>query len=125
LRKMFGIPDSNNLDSAEVKFEVGYWRKANHIHTWFVKNVQDGEDKCDSYPVSKKQLLELKKQCLIVIKDKKKSDEILPTSEGFFFGGTEYDEFYFEELQRTAEMIDRCLNFDKDDEWGFEYRSSW
>ena len=24
--------------------EVGYWRKANQIHRWFVENVQKGED---------------------------------------------------------------------------------
>ena len=26
--------------------QVGYWRKANQIHNWFVENVQDGEDDC-------------------------------------------------------------------------------
>ena len=26
--------------------EVGYWRKANAIHKWFVDNVQDGNDDC-------------------------------------------------------------------------------
>lgn len=27
--------------------EIGYWRKANHIHKWFVDCVQDGEDDCE------------------------------------------------------------------------------
>lgn len=27
--------------------EVAYWRKANHIHKWFVDNIQDGIDDCD------------------------------------------------------------------------------
>ena len=26
---------------------VGYWRKQNAIHNWFVENVQDGIDDCD------------------------------------------------------------------------------
>ena len=26
--------------------ELGYWRKANQIHRWFVENVQDGVDNC-------------------------------------------------------------------------------
>ncbi len=26
--------------------QIGYWRKANEIHNWFVENVQDGEDDC-------------------------------------------------------------------------------
>jgi len=32
--------------------EVGYWRKANHIHKWFVDNVQNGVDECLTYQVS-------------------------------------------------------------------------
>lgn len=27
--------------------QVGYWRKANQIHNWFVENIQDGVDDCD------------------------------------------------------------------------------
>lgn len=39
--------------------EIGYWRKANHIHAWFVDNVQDGEDDCKKYSVSRDQLAKL------------------------------------------------------------------
>ena len=38
--------------------EVGYWRKANQIHKWFVDNVQDGVDDCGEYKVTKEQLIE-------------------------------------------------------------------
>ena len=30
----------------ETHEEVGYWRKANAIHGWFVRNVQNGKDDC-------------------------------------------------------------------------------
>jgi len=39
--------------------EVGYWRKANAIHKWFVDNVQNGEDDCQRYDVTPAQLTEL------------------------------------------------------------------
>ena len=42
-----------------ISEEVAYWRKANQIHKWFVDNIQNGEDDCGSYEVSKKQLEEL------------------------------------------------------------------
>lgn len=42
---------------------VGYWRKANAIHRWFVDNVQGGEDDCDIYEVSKEQIEELLDIC--------------------------------------------------------------
>ena len=42
-----------------VKCEVGYWRKANHIHAWFVKNCQDGVDECQEVYVGKDKLQDL------------------------------------------------------------------
>jgi hypothetical protein len=43
--------------------EVGYWRKANAIHKWFVDNVQDGYDDCEYYEVTKEQAEELLDIC--------------------------------------------------------------
>ena len=40
--------------------EVGYWRKANAIHNWFVTNVQNGVDDCGKYSVSKDMLESLR-----------------------------------------------------------------
>src|ERR1700680_333929 len=42
---------------------VGYWRKANQIHKWFVDNVQDGTDDCGTYSVSDEKLQELLSVC--------------------------------------------------------------
>lgn len=53
-------------DSNKTIYEeelVGYWRKANHIHKWFVDFVQDGFDNCDEYHVSYDQLRELLSRC--------------------------------------------------------------
>ena len=57
---------SKNISS--IIYEVGYWRKSNWIHKWFVDNVQDGEDNCEEYKVSKEQLLELKGICVELLK---------------------------------------------------------
>ena len=48
---------------SKIVEEVAYWRKANAIHTWFVKNVQDGKDDCGTYYVSAEKLLALKTAC--------------------------------------------------------------
>lgn len=40
--------------------EVGYWRKANAIHRWFVDNVQGGVDECQHSYVDSEQLEELR-----------------------------------------------------------------
>lgn len=47
--------------------EVCYWRKANHIHSWFVKNVQNDEDDCREYFVSRAKLQELRDLCQRVV----------------------------------------------------------
>jgi hypothetical protein len=50
------------VDPTKVKYileDAGYWRKANAIHRWFVEQVQDGNDDCGVYMVSREQLAEL------------------------------------------------------------------
>ena len=49
--------------------EIGYWRKANAIHNWFVNNVQNGEDDCGRYEVSKEKLESLLNICEEVLKN--------------------------------------------------------
>ena len=107
----------------QVEIEAGYWRKANQIHQWFVENVQGGEDECRPHYVSREQLQELRALCEEVLADKSKAPELLPTASGFFFGNTDYDEWYFQGLEQTVKIIDDCLELPES--WDFEYRSSW
>ena len=124
IRELFPeIKATGNIDFTKVSFEVGYWRKANQIHNWFVENVQDGSDDCGDYYVAREQLEELKAICETGLKRKNEAEEILPTKEGFFFGTTEYDEWYFKDLEHTIKVIDYCLSLPKD--YDFNYHSSW
>jgi len=113
--------DTKKLDYLE--FEVIDWRKVNHIHKWFVDNCQDGIDDCSIAFVPTDKLKELVDLCEYVLKDKEKAEELLPTQEGFFFGPTEYDEYYFEALEETVYVIDKELREHPDDE--YIYHSSW
>ena len=38
----------DDIYGVSVSVNAAYWRKANAIHKWFVDNVQDGEDNCQS-----------------------------------------------------------------------------
>ena len=107
----------------EVSIDAGYWRKANAIHDWFVRECQGGEDECRPHYVGREQLQQLKESCEEVLIKRDKASELLPTTSGFFFGSTDYDQYYFDDLEATIEIIDRCLGLP--DEWEFEYRSSW
>jgi hypothetical protein len=120
--------------------EVGYWRKANAIHKWFVNNVQGYVDDCGYYEVSREQLEDLLDTCIQVrdasmmkhgwvnngqrfengmwcpifeegevIVDTTVAEALLPTQSGFFFGGTDYDQWYMEDIMDTIEIITKVL----------------
>jgi hypothetical protein len=115
-----------NIDPKKVSYiveELGYWRKANQIHNWFVENVQNGIDECQESYVSREQLQSLLDICRIVKIDKDKAPQLLSTQSGFFFGGTEYDEWYFNDIDNTIEIIEEALSDENADD--FAYRASW
>ena len=95
-----------------------YWRKANQIHRWFVENVQDGTDDCGTYYVSWEQIQELKYLCLRALA--KKNPEILPPQGGFFFGSTDIDKWYWNDLQATVDQLEKL-----DEGASYYYHSSW
>lgn len=55
--------------------------------------------------------------------------ELLPTASGFFFGGTDYDEYYYQDLRDTVEAIEPLLEKDENGNYknsgDFYYTSSW
>ena len=119
----FGVEvDPNGHAGIQIDFPMGYWRKSNQIHNWFVETIGNGIDECQKMFVGRKNLEELKDLCLQVLRDKSLAEELLPTGAGFFFGSTNYDEWYFKDLEHTLEVIDRCLKSKFD---YFEYYASW
>ncbi len=115
--------DEDNDKSYYVMTEEIYWRKSNQIHNWFVTECQNGVDNCAMYYVSKNDLKYLMEICKQVLEEKSLARLLLPTRSGFFFGSTEYDEFYYNDLEFTAGEIERLLNEDKYEY--YKYTSSW
>ena len=107
-----------------IEEEVGYWRKANQIHRWFVENVQNGVDDCGEYSVGKSQLEKLLNECREVLNDHSKAEDLLPSAAGFFFGNTDYDEYYYDDLERTIVMLDKILG-ETNPNQDIYYSSSW
>lgn len=113
-----------------IEESVAYWRKQNAIHKWFVDKVQSGNDDCGYYYVSTEDLKELLDLCKEVKENPTKASALLQTTSGFFFGGTDYDEWYFEGINYTIKTIEELLK--QEDEYNslgfwsdFEYHSSW
>ena len=147
---------------------VGYWRKANAIHGWFVRELANGVDECQVIEVPRARLEELRGLCLKTLSQKPvlvaagnqneagatavlqveegqsitdiikqewdiqthehefnnsdDNDPLRPTG-GFFFGSTERDEWYYEDLAETVRIIDNALSLGE--EWEYEYQASW
>lgn len=108
----------------EISREAMYWRKSNAIHHWFVMNVQNGEDNCGEYYVSRDQLKELLDTLHKVNDDHSLAEELLPTESGFFYGDTKYEDWYFEDIQNTIPVLENLLS-ENLNQWDFYYKSSW
>lgn len=102
--------------------ELGKWRKANAIHKWFVHNAQYDNDDCNRYPVKRKRLELLLSICKIIKANPKLGPKLLPTQSGFFFGGYDYDSYYYECIDYTIKILKTAL---KDTKKRFYYQSSW
>ena len=96
--------------------EVAYWRKANEIHKWFIDYLGlEGNFNCEYAEVTKDDLENLIDTCKFVLGRKDKNDAIkiakekLPTQEGFFFGDTEYDVYYYKHLEYTIKELERVI----------------
>ena len=150
--------DNHELPRSSIGAQVGYWRKANAVHQYFVDAVQDGEDDCRYHrEVTRGVLFDLQEKCKTILENAVMTagkivngytydgemkrvpiyeagryvinpevcEENLPTTSGFFFGSTSYDQWYMDDIAYTYELVTKLLN-----EFDFEnnmlyYVSSW
>jgi hypothetical protein len=116
------VIDKTGFAGINIDVPMGYWRKSNMIHHWFVNNLADGVDECQPIYVNRKNLEDLKDLCITVVANPELAEQLLPTGSGFFFGSTSYDEYYFGDLNDTIGIITKCLESKFD---YFEYQASW
>lgn len=114
-----------DVEPSGITVKLMYWRKANQIHDWFVKNVQDGVDDCKRYIVYPETLQLLKDTIDKVLADTSQAATLLPPSKGFFFGSTDIDEWYWRDLEETSKKLGEILESEPLRDWDIYYRSSW
>jgi hypothetical protein len=120
--------DPAELDVSKIVYvdeQIMQWRKANQIHAWFVRMVQEGTDDCGQYMVEEEQLAHLLDLCRQVLADRSLAPSLLPSQSGFFFGGTEYDDWYFKDLEETVAAIEPLIGKRGPGHDEYIYRSSW
>lgn len=142
----------------QIYEQVGYWRKANEIHDWFVNEIQDGVDDCNYHrEVTRQDFERLRDTCQkivsetrlvegkvingynidkngkeipieidgLIVEDDSLCRHLLPTTSGFFFGSTQYDQYYIEDLKHTIQICEEVLQTTNFDEQMVYYCSSW
>jgi hypothetical protein len=119
-----GMSDvATDIYGVHVEVTCAYWRKSNQIHAWFVNNVQQGNDDCGEYYVSHEKLKELLATCQQALFTK--DPNLLPPQSGFFFGGTDIDEWYWRDIKETIKKLKRVLELSEMSKLSFYYTSSW
>jgi hypothetical protein len=105
-----------------VELDLGYWRKANAIHKYFIDNCADGNDDCSKVIIERSDLENLLDLCKKVSSHPFLAEELLPTQSGFFFGSTEYDDYYLDCIKDTIQIIEDALKYKNVD---YVYSASW
>jgi hypothetical protein len=105
--------------------EVAYWRKANAIHGWIINNTGAVDD-CTPIHLTKMDIVQLRDDCQKVIDEGtlETALELLPPASGFFFGSTEVDDWYWQDIKDTLEKLNTVIDESVDDAM-FEYLASW
>ena len=106
--------------------EIGYFRKVNFLVNFFKKK---GFDVPNQIPlaIKREDAEELLSKCEEVLKDRSKGPELLPTMSGFFFGSTDYDNYYYDDVEAVRDYVkDKLLpEFDTLEEEENIYFETW
>lgn len=108
--------DATLMEITGVIVRVGYWRKFDPLHQWFVSNVQEGHDDCRPAYIAPDVLVELEEQLDQV------SDDPESASEHFISEGDEpLDEG---EIDYTLKVVVQAKKL-QERGWDIYYRASW
>lgn len=113
------LPPAEDDDQSQIE-EVVYMRKFNAVHNWMEQNLNDGvSTNCDYLPLTLEQLAGLRETMRQIMSNPSLASELLPTAAGFFFGDTDYGDWYFQNLADAEKQIGKLL----DDELTFMFQN--
>lgn len=105
------LKEEDKIIADAYKKEDAYFRKANFIYAYFQNKLVEEEAW-----VTRGDLEDIIDKCEKVLADHSLAEELLPTQSGFFFGSTDYDEWYFHDVKNCLKQMTKLLKELKDDE---------
>jgi hypothetical protein len=82
-----------------------YFRKVNFVYRYFADKLVN-----ECCFADKEDIEELISRCDKVLADHSLAEELLPTQSGFFFGSTDYDEWYFNKVEDCKQQMEDLLS---------------
>ena len=113
-----------NMDGFRM-YQIGYFRKFNALHNYIVNNLAEGIDECQEIEITKDNLYALLDKLIRVDNNKDLAHSELPTADGFFFGNTAYDDWYFSNVKEAIEMCKLFLTKIDFNKYDLIYQASW
>ena len=87
-----------------------YFRKYNWLYGWVRRKLKLPELKnCEHYKLHRSMINDLIDDIKKVSSDHSLAEKLLPTEDGFFFGSTEYDDWYYKDLQDAKTQLSQLL----------------
>ena len=87
--------------------ELAYFRKVNFLIPFIEDYYDINLENCKDVEIDKECIEELLIRCNEVLADNSLAEKLLPTEAGFFFGDTDYNEFYFNDVKQVR---DKCVD---------------
>lgn len=84
------------------------FRKVNFLVRFFESKGLDVEQQ-KPLTIKKAWCEELKNKCEQVLQDHSVAKELLPTRSGFFFGSTEYNDYYFQDVKEVKDFLESLI----------------
>ena len=115
-------------DETAIMKEIAYFRKVNCLHGWMDRLCEEKTDheigNCHYFIFSKEDLQRLLDDCKQVLAAKSESvaRELLPPTEGCFFGSYVIDRCYYEDIQ---DIIKQLSEYAESDDKQFAYWAWW
>ena len=87
-----------------------YFRKYNWLYGWVRRKLKLPKlENCEHYKLHRSMINDLIDDITTVLSDHSLAKKLLPTEDGFFFGSTEYDDWYFEDLRDAKTQLTQLL----------------
>jgi hypothetical protein len=87
-----------------------YFRKVNFLIPFVESKIGRELEDCETVKLTKADLEALVERCKEVLAHHDNAVELLPTRDGFFFGSTDYDEWYFKDVQEVHDDVSDLLS---------------